>query len=124
MLSSCLIETFPDTPSNAAIQFATGIQARDTDAAGTLLCKAATSASIAFDNPASFGRFAEFYERLQGRSVSGGGREYSTAEEVDLEVDKAWKELELSTEDLTETWRLHMVREDGKWKACDAELRP
>jgi hypothetical protein len=121
---SCLIETIPDTPGNAAITFAGELWERDLDSVESLVCMATTSAPIHFDDPTSFGALAGFYERQQGRSVSGADSEYSIAEEVDLEVDVAWTELELSTEDSTETWRLHMVREDGKWKACDAELRP
>jgi hypothetical protein len=88
------------------------------------MCDAATSTPVDFGDPASFGALAEFYDRWQGRSVLGADSEYAPAEEVDLEVDEAWTEVELATEDSTETWRLHMIREDGRWKACDAELRP
>jgi hypothetical protein len=124
LVTSCLVETFPDTPGNAAIRFAAALRTRDIDATLSLVCVSALKVAVDFDDPDSFGALAEFYERRQGRSVLGAESEYSAAEEVELTVDEAWTELELVTEDSTETWRLHMVREDGKWKACDAELRP
>lgn len=58
----------------------------------------------------------------EGRTAFGGDSQYAPAEQVGLEVDQAWTEIEFIGEDHTEVWRLSMVREAGKWKACSAEF--
>ena len=72
---------------------------------------------------------AGFLEMLVGdpdRRVGwrGADHQYADAEELTLEVDEAWTEMELrSGGELIGIWRLQMVREEGMWKACSAELR-
>ena len=87
LLTSCLIETIPDSPGNAAITFASALLALDLDTTESLMCQDATSTSVDFDDPATFGVLAEFYQRQLDRDVFGAGGEYSLTEEVDLEVD-------------------------------------
>lgn len=130
ILSSCVIERIPDTPGNAAIQLTGFLRRGEVAEIGPLLCAEITEvADSDLENPSTLGAMADFNEARmrnisEARTAFGGESQYSTAEEVNLAADEAWTEIEFVGEDLTEVWRLHMVREEGKWKACDAELRP
>lgn len=120
---ACAVERIPDTPSNAAIQLLSAMQAEDLETTQALVCDSAGSGSLSFDDPSSFGRLLGLFVAQQDVSVLGGASEYTLGEQVDLDVDRAWTELELKGEGSAEVWRLHMVREDGRWKACEAEIR-
>lgn len=128
LTAACVaVETIPDTPSNAGIQLTGAMREGDTSVIGPLLCSTITDESAPDPtDPSTFGAMAGFYEaRLrnisEGRTAFGGSSEYTPSEEVDLEVDEAWTEIEFRGEDLTEVWRLHMVRRDGRWRAYSAE---
>lgn len=128
LLCGCLVETFPSTPGNAAIQLTGAIRAGDADAADLVCVRISGAPGFSVDDGATWGPLAGFYAArreniLKGRSAFGGDSEYTAAEEVDLEVDEAWTEIEFRGDDEVVVWRLNMVREDGEWKACSAELR-
>jgi hypothetical protein len=129
LLGSCVFETTPETPGNAAIRLPAALRAQDRQDVMSLVCGAITDANdVDFADHSSFGELADFYEAVlrnwsEERAAFGGESQYSVEEEVDLEVDEAWTEIEFRGEETTEVWRLHMVREDGSWRACSAEQR-
>lgn len=128
-MSSCVMVTSPDTPANAAIQFGSAIQVEDMSTVESLICVSATDRELDFADPETFGDLQGFMEaelrsQIEESNAYGGASEYELVEDSDIPADKAWTEIDFVGDTMTETWRLHMVREDGKWKACDAELRP
>lgn len=129
VVSSCVTERIPDTPSNTAIHLVGALRQASETEVRSLLCDEVTrSNSWSIENPESFGGLAEFYEAVsrnwsEERGAFGGDSQYSPAEQVGLQVDQAWTEIDFIGEDQREVWRLHMVREAGKWKACSAEFR-
>lgn len=127
--ASCVVEQIPEAPGNAAIQLATAYQIDDRDELGRRLCAAITTAS-SFESGdyLTHGPLAAFREAMVRAAAAesntvGGASEFSPREEVELDDDVAWTELDFVGPEVNETWRLHMVREDGRWKACGAELR-
>ena len=124
LVAGCVIETIPDTPGNAAIHLLTAFQTGDADQVEFLTCDDAIGgAGVNLDDPATLGALTEMYETARHLGGFGGDSEYSILEELDLQVATAWTEVVFENEDTFEVWRLHMVRENGKWKTCDAELR-
>lgn len=128
-LASCVVATSPDTPANAAIQFGSAIQVEDMSTVESLVCASATDGKLDFADPGTFGDLQGFMEaelrsQIEESNVYGGASEYELVEDSDIPADEAWTEIDFVGDTMNETWRLHMVREDGKWKACDAELRP
>jgi hypothetical protein len=121
MTAACVVEHTPDTPGNAAIQLMGAFQQLDREVAASLMCSAATDSEIDFEMPETLGALHALYEVQVGRSVAGGSSEYTSEEEVELEVDVAWTEVDIGTGSSAETWRLHMIRDAGSWKACSAE---
>jgi hypothetical protein len=128
-LGSCVMITSPDTPANAAIQFISAIQVGDMSTVESLVCSSATDRELDFGDPSTFGDLqayveADFRSQIEESNAYGGASEYELVEDLDIPADEAWTEIDFVGDTMNETWRLHMVREDGKWKACDAELRP
>jgi len=130
LLTSCMARRGPEVPSNAAVWFVEAALEGDSAEVRSRSCNAITNGSeVELDNPATFGAVAGFLEMLVGdpdRRVGwrGADHQYTAAEELSLEADEAWTEMELrSGGELIGIWRLYMVREDGMWKACSAELR-
>ena len=130
LLTSCVARRGPEIPSNAAVWFVEAALEGDSAQVGSRSCDAITSSSeVDLANPATFGALADFVEMLVGdpdRRVgwSGADHQYTAAEELNLQADEAWTEMELgSGGEVIGVWRLHMVRENGKWKACEAERR-
>lgn len=128
-LGACVMVTSPDTPANAAIQFGSAIQVGDMSTVARLLCGSDTDRALDFADPSTFGDLqgfveAQFRSQTEESNALGGASEYELRESLDIAADEAWTEIDFVGDTMNETWRLHMVREDGKWKACDAELRP
>lgn len=130
VLASCVVESFPDTPGNTAIKSLAALRSGVAGEMRALVCDDVVEAAQFDPSDASgFGLLSEFREAMdrnaaQGRTAFGGNAEYTISEELNLRADAAWTEIDFRGEDKTEVWRLHLVREDGKWKVCDAELRP
>ena len=131
LFASCSTLSGPDIPSNAAVWFVEGALAGDSSQVRSRTCaELIEEADLDLANPATFGRVTEFMNVLIGDSERrvgwfGGEAEYSDNEQLRLESDEAWTEMGLwSGGEPIGTWRLHMVRQDGSWKVCDAEPRP
>jgi len=124
LISACAFERIPEAPGNAAIQYAVALREQDIDTARKRTCEASDPDSLEFESPETFGGLEAFYRAQIGRGVLGGDSEFPPSEQVDLEVDNAWTEIVLTAEgEPDEVWRLHLTRENGGWKVCDAELR-
>lgn len=128
-LSACVVESTPETPGNAAIMLLTSIQSGDVPAIEDRLCSAIVdNENIDLSDNTTFGDLGDFYEAFRRNSeerknASGAGGEFTPAESVTIPVDEAWTEIEFRGEDDSEVWRLQMVREDGRWRACSAVRR-
>ena len=128
-VNACVVERIPDVPSNVAIQLLVAFQLDDDGGVESLICESEVgTARVDLGDLTTLGDLGDFFESArtnsqEGINAFGGDSEYSLGEQVDLDVEHAWTEIEFRGGDATEVWRLQMVREDGKWKACDAELR-
>jgi len=80
---------------------------------------------VKLNEPASLGGLADFYASYEprGGGAYGEATQYTAQEKLELEAEQAWVEIELRGVGAT-MWRFHMIHEDGRWKACTAELRP
>ena len=124
-LCSCVFYSTPDTPGNSAIHLTSAIRADD-EQAGELTCTEITGVDgFVLADGATWGSLSGFYAATkrawaEEMGAFSGDSEYSVEQEPNLSVDSAWTEIDFRGEEGTETWRLHMVREDH-WRACGAE---
>lgn len=127
--SACAAERIPETPSNAAIDLGTAYQLGDDARLTQRICDAIrSSGSFKPDDASTHGPLGVFRAAMiraadAESNAVGGASEFSPADEVDLDRDTAWTEIDFVGPEVNETWRLQMVREDGRWKACNAELQ-
>jgi hypothetical protein len=123
LLAGCVWSS-PDTPANAAIHVATALQFDDARELEKLMCGAIAS-EIDFSDPETLGPLTPLYE-MEGRSAFGGASEYAPIDSLDIAADHAWTELDFVGADPLdrEVYRLHFVREDGRWRVCGVEYRP
>ena len=101
LLTSCVARRGPEVPSNAAVWFVEAVLEGDSADVRSRSCDAiANGLKVDLDNPATFGAIAGFLELLVGdadRRVGwrGADHQYTAAEELSLEADEAWTEMEL-----------------------------
>lgn len=127
--SACAVERIPETPSNAAIDLGTAYQLGDEARLTQRICDAIRgSGSFEPGDASTHGPLGAFRAAMTraadaDSNAVGGASEFSPEDEAELARDTAWTEIDFVGPTVDETWRLQMVREDGRWKACDAELQ-
>jgi hypothetical protein len=110
----------PESAGNATIHFVIDAHGGRGDAAYRRLCQDTRARTSPSELEQASG---EFGGPLSLGGARGEAKQYDDVETIGSDITEAWTEIEGTRNEMFETWRFQMRREDGKWRICSAEFR-
>jgi hypothetical protein len=111
----------PESAGNATVEFMAAVQSQEYDRAYERLClsqrEATTPEQFAERNGAEFGELA----RLSSAAIEG--ESIPDEKTIDDDVTSTWTEWAGLSKSGLETWRVSLLREEGKWRVCEVDLQ-
>ena len=107
----------PESAGNATVDFFTSIQTGEYERAYSRLCESQRATVSAGDFEASKGGTLGDPARLQSGLLEG--EQYEDSKTLKSDIRETWNEWVGFDGSQFETWRVSLVREDGKWRVCD-----